>query len=408
MDEQNYHPHRGKILIIDDTPYNLKILSHLLTEKGHEVRKALNEEMALMAIKTDPPDLILLDILMPDVDGYQICEQLKASKTTADIPIIFLTAVDDVDSKVKAFALGGVDYITKPFHFGEILARVETQLTLRFFQKTLALKNQQLQQQNQHLQKMNADLQKTNADLREFAYRVSEHLKFPLQGILENIQGLFSKYQDLMDDETNGYINQTIQLTQRMKQLINHLFEYFNSSQKNRPEFRLINCQTVVETILENLSSEIQKTGAIVTYETLPILQMDSRDMTQILQNLMSNSIKFAKLDTVPEIRIYAEYIKYQDNSEDSGNSDQTNEANFLESQGEWVFTVQDNGIGIDRQHLDKLFQLFYRVEKHEKNYPGIGLGMAICRKIVESYGGRIWVESELGVGSSVYFTIPD
>lgn len=172
----------------------------------------------------------------------------------------------------------------------------------------------------------------------------------------------------------------------------------------------LINGQTVLKNILEVLQSEIRKSGAIVTYDELPSLQMDSRDMTQILQNLISNSIKFAKVDTVPEIRISAEYITYKHRSEaesDAGKSERTNETNFLESQGEWVFTVQDNGIGIDR-YLDKLLKLFDRVHDSEKNFPGIGLGMAICRKIVESYGGRLWVESELGLGSRVYFTIPD
>lgn len=226
LPENNSPP--GKILIIDDTPYNLEILSNLLSEKGHEVRQALNGTIALMAIDTDPPDLILLDIIMPDMDGYQLCQQLKASENTANIPIIFLTAIDDVDNKVKAFASGGVDYITKPFHFAEILARIENQLKITFLQKTITLQNQQLQ-------KMNPELQKTNTDteLEEFAEIVSHNLKSTLEEILENLDMLLWKSQDYPDRELNRYINQLTQATRRMKQLINSLLESYIADKKS-------------------------------------------------------------------------------------------------------------------------------------------------------------------------------
>ena len=140
------------LLIVDDTPANLRLLSSMLTEKGYKVRAAINGQMALTAVKTEPADLILLDINMPDMNGYQVCEHLKADETLADIPVIFISALDDLQDKVKAFATGGVDYITKPFQIEEVLSRVKTHLTLRRTQRELESARNELLEINHHLE----------------------------------------------------------------------------------------------------------------------------------------------------------------------------------------------------------------------------------------------------------------
>jgi two-component system, sensor histidine kinase and response regulator len=137
---------RGNILIVDDTPDNLRLLSTILIEQGYEVRSVINGKMALMGAKAEPPDLILLDINMPQMNGYEVCQHLKADPETAGIPIIFISALEDVLDKVKAFAVGGVDYITKPFQLEEVLVRIHTHLSLCYLQKQLQNQNQQLQQ----------------------------------------------------------------------------------------------------------------------------------------------------------------------------------------------------------------------------------------------------------------------
>ncbi|RAQ48981.1 response regulator [Arthrospira sp. O9.13F] len=134
-------PEKGSILIVDDTPDNLRVLSATLGDRDYDVQCAINGKLALMAVANQPPDLVLLDIKMPEMDGYQVCEALKSQQKTADIPVIFLSALDDVIDKVKAFAVGGVDYITKPFQVEEVLARVEHQLTIRRLQKQLQNQN---------------------------------------------------------------------------------------------------------------------------------------------------------------------------------------------------------------------------------------------------------------------------
>jgi putative two-component system response regulator len=145
-------PQKYNLLIVDDTTANLRLLSSLFSEKGYKVRSVINGQMALTAVRADPPDLILLDINMPDMNGYQVCELLKADESLADIPVIFISALDDLQDKVKAFTTGGVDYITKPFQTEEVLSRVKTHLTLRRTQNELLQARNDLLEINHHLE----------------------------------------------------------------------------------------------------------------------------------------------------------------------------------------------------------------------------------------------------------------
>jgi PleD family two-component response regulator len=137
-------PHRGNLLLVDDTPNNLRLLSAMLTEQGYEVRRVVNGQMALKTAQANPPDLILLDIKMPDMNGYEVCQRLKIDPVTQDIPVIFISALDEVLDKVKAFAVGGMDYITKPFSEEEVFARVENILTIRQLQQQVKSLEEQL------------------------------------------------------------------------------------------------------------------------------------------------------------------------------------------------------------------------------------------------------------------------
>ena len=141
-------PRQGNILIVDDTPNNLRLLMQMLTEHGHRVRPAISGEIALKAIKADLPDLILLDIVMPEMDGFEVCRKLKTDEQAKDVPILFISALNEIEDKMRAFSEGGVDYISKPFHMEEILARVNTHLTLRFQQQALTGQNEELRKKN--------------------------------------------------------------------------------------------------------------------------------------------------------------------------------------------------------------------------------------------------------------------
>ncbi|WP_298918651.1 response regulator [uncultured Nostoc sp.] len=159
MDNNQVQLPKANILVVDDTPDNLRLLSAMLTQVGYEIRRVINGSTALKTAQAAPPDLILLDIMMPEMNGYEVCQHLKASEKTRDIPVIFISALDEVFDKVKAFAVGGVDYITKPFSEEEVFARVENNLTIRKLQK-------QLTEQNVLLQQEISDRQKAESALR--------------------------------------------------------------------------------------------------------------------------------------------------------------------------------------------------------------------------------------------------
>ncbi len=160
------HETKGDILVVDDVPENLQLLSTLLTQYGYEVRRVINGKLALTVANSDPPDLILLDIMMPDLDGYEVCQRLKACDTTCEIPVIFLSALDEVLDKVKAFSVGGVDYITKPIQVQEVIARIENQLTIVRQQKQLREQTVRLEQEIKERQRAEEAVRESATQLR--------------------------------------------------------------------------------------------------------------------------------------------------------------------------------------------------------------------------------------------------
>lgn len=498
-----------KILVVDDQPSNLRFLSNVLTEHGYQVQRAISGQLALNAATASPPDLILLDIMMPDLDGYEVCQRLKSGEKTKSIPVIFLSILDEVRDKLKAFRVGGIDYITKPFQVEEVLARIEKQIYLQKLQKQLKEQNDKLQESQsllagilnssldgvaalsavrdsqgtivdfqwillnrtieqmlgkkseellgksfleaipQHREnglfdsyisvvetgnsldqefcfshenisdcwlqivavKLNdgfvvtvrditdrkqvqqqlqaslevqtryaQDLARSNAELEQFAYVASHDLQAPLSTIAGYAQLLEARYQDKFDANANKFIQKVIKGALRMQGLIDDLLEYSRVGRKKKP-FAPTNCNNVFEEACANLHLAIRKNHASVTRSNLPTVMADSSQLVQLFQNLIANGIKY-RLNDFPAISVQAE-------SHDNG----------------WLFSVQDNGIGIDPQHSERIFQIFQRLHTQEE-YTGTGIGLAICQKIVEQHGGRIWVESQLGQGCTFYFTL--
>ena len=368
--------HQGHILIVDDTPDNLRLLSKTLSEQGYEVQCAINGKLALMAVKHEPPDLILLDIKMPEMDGYEVCERLKMQEETAAIPVIFLSALDDVFDKVKAFTVGGVDYITKPFQIEEVFARIENQLTIRRLQ-------QQLQNKNIKLEQLNQELKRSNRDLEEFAYVVSHDLQQPLQTITGFAELLLALKSEInLEQEAEEYVSPILEEGIRMQELIKNLLEYSRVGTKKR-NFEPTDCQEILRKSLADLHSIIENSLAIVTCEKLPILMADRIQLGQLFQNLIANGIKYQSPNIQPKI-----VISVQEKPE------------------EWLFRVEDNGIGIKPENFDRIFQVFQRLHTNQE-YPGTGVGLAICKKIIERHQGRIWLESEWQIGTTFYFTLP-
>jgi len=223
-------------------------------------------------------------------------------------------------------------------------------------------------------------LKRSNEDLEQFAYVASHDLQEPLRVVRGYVQLLERKFKGLLDADAEQFIFYIVDGVERMRQLITDLLNYSRVGSLGR-EFRSINMQALVDRVRENLDKVIAETGATLVYDSLPEVQGDETQLVQLFQNLIGNGIKF-RGESPPRIEISAR------------------------REGDrWVFAVRDNGIGIDREYWDQIFVIFQRLHTRQK-YPGTGIGLAICKRILERHGGAIWLESELGKGSTFYFTL--
>jgi len=226
------------------------------------------------------------------------------------------------------------------------------------------------------------ELERSNADLEQFAYIASHDLQEPLRVAANYIELLQRRYKGKLDDDANDFIGYAVNSIERMFNLIDDLLEYSRVSRYAKP-FTTVSSNSLVNQAISNLKASIDDSNATITQDKLPNVTCDESQLIQVFQNLLSNAIKFRRKES-PHIHISAE---------------RTDSA--------WQFSIQDNGIGIKSEHLDRIFIMFKRLYKQEE-YPGTGVGLAICKKIIERHGGRIWVESEPDKGSTFYFTIPD
>ena len=417
----------GEILIVDDTPDNLRYLSYLLTDHGYNVRKAINGQLALDAALLDPPDLVLLDVRMPQINGYQVCEQLKSHPKTAHIPIIFLSALANEEDKIQAFQVGGVDYITKPFHAAEVLIRVETHLKLNRLQKQLQVQTQQQNQEiqsrilaEQELQILNQTLEekihKRTAELEDSNYQLLQ-LQTKLEQALLQEQRVNELRADLITTIAHEFrtplsiITTAIALLNR-EEHANHDREKIYFHMMNESIKRLNQILQSVLTLAEIDNQETQFTPQPVDlteicqpliehwqqaesdkYELIFINRIDASTPTyidvalfqEICKGLLANAIRYSPQGGVIQFEL-------------------SNEADTL------VLQVRDEGIGIPVEDQRHIFDRFYRAGNANlvAGTPGIGLGLAVVKQAVERHQGTISVSSTIEQGSTFTVRLPN
>jgi PAS domain S-box-containing protein len=226
------------------------------------------------------------------------------------------------------------------------------------------------------------NLKRSNEDLERFAYIASHDLQEPLRNVVSFAQLLSRRYTGKLDPSADEYIGYVVDGGKRMQALVQDLLEYSRVHTRGRA-FETVQCEEIVEKVIQNLHITIQETDAVIKSGPLPTVFADPTQLTLVFQNLIGNAIKFRRKDLQPHISISA---------------DKNNDW--------WTIAVKDNGIGIDSAFFDRIFVIFQRLHTRDK-YPGTGVGLAIVKKIIERHGGRIWVESKLGKGSTFYFTLP-
>ncbi|MBW4464073.1 MAG: hybrid sensor histidine kinase/response regulator [Pegethrix bostrychoides GSE-TBD4-15B] len=365
---------KGNILIVDDTPNNLRLLSSMLNRQGYEVRSAISGSVALMAVRTVALDLILLDINMPTMNGYEVCQQLKADPQTCDIPVIFLSALGEPLDKVQAFQVGGVDYITKPFQVEEVLARIENHLTLRRMQI-------ELQRAKAEALRALEQEQELNRLKSEFVSMVSHDFRTPLTSIQGFADLLRHGGAALTPEIRERYFGKIDTAIEQLLYLLDEVL-IIGSIEAGQTLYQPVStdiqqfCQDLCETLRLRNSQVIQFccTGCS-QIETDQIL------LHRILTNLLSNAVKYSRAD--------AEVI-----------------FNVRSSEQEMTFEIIDHGIGIPPESQQHLFKTFYR-SNNVGLVKGTGLGLAVVKKCLDICGGAIEIVSQVGQGTTVRVRLP-
>ena len=361
---------RPSVLIVDDLPNNVRLLSIMLTEKGYQVRKAINGQMALNTVRSLIPDLILLDINMPDLNGYQVCEQLKADEKTREIPVIFISALDDVFDKVKAFQVGGVDYISKPFQGEEVMARIENQLTIC--------------RQKKQLQNEIKERQKTEETLEIYLHAVSHDLRNPVIGMLMILNNLIKNSQGETKEVSRKILQQMANSCDRQLTLIDSLVETRqNDLWGVSLELKPLSLYEIGQQIGQEWELRLKENQATLINNfspDLPLVNADAHHLWRVFENLLANALKHNPQGII--ITFSARL-----------------EGNCLRC------SIADNGVGISETQRKQLFDRYQR--GNNNNQISLGLGLYLCRQIIHAHGGEIGIMNNDEKGSQFWFTLP-
>ena len=385
-------PEQNTILIVDDMPNNLGALLDYLTDFGFEVLVAEDGESAIEQVEYALPDLILLDVLMPGIDGFETCSRLKSNQTTKDIPVIFMTALSDAEDKVKGFSVGGVDYVTKPIQQAEVLARVTTHLSIRNLQQQLQQQNSRLQQEicdrikiEQQLQKRTAQIETANQELEAFSYSVAHDLRNPITSINGYIWVLQEEYAYLLDEDGKHYLERVLVATERMEQLIDDILR-LSQVTRSKMQFDTVDLSQIAREIAISLRQTANEREVEFIIAEGVVAQGDEPLLKIVLENLLGNAWKYTR--NKPRARIEFGVLEPEIHTESSRQ-----------------YFVRDDGAGFDMGKADKLFTAFCRL--HGKNeFEGTGIGLATVQRIIHRHGGQIWADGEVNQGATFYFTL--
>jgi len=372
---------KSKILIVDDEPGNVLLLEQMMIQEGYGNLHSTSDSTQALGLFTGvQPDLVLLDLNMPRMDGFEVMEQLKEADPESLVPILVLTALKDEDTKLRALRSGAKDFLSKPFDLTEASLRIKNLLEMRLLHQRVRMHNQILEDQ---VQVRTAELERSTEELTNFAYIASHDLQEPLRKIIAFGDRLVTKFGSVLNDTGQDYIERMQKSAIRMKGLIDDLLHFSRVTLSSTP-FQEVNLNDVISEVLSDLEAQIERTKGRVEVDTLPCIEGENFQIRQLFQNLISNGLKY-HIDEVPPV-IKIKYAGFDKDLEE--------------------IYIEDNGKGFDEKHLDRIFRPFERLHGHSE-YGGTGMGLAICHKIVTHHKGQITAKSQPNQGATFIVKLP-
>ena len=362
---------KPKVLIVDDTPMNLSILEEIL-EKDYLISIAQSGQQALGITEKFLPDLILLDVNMPGIDGFETCRELKSREDTRNIPVIFITARVEPEDVIRGFKEGGVDYITKPFNHSEVIERVQTHLKIKQLIMQLESKNDQLKELNEL---KNSFLGMASHDMRNY-----------LSAIRGYSQILKEDKEELPEETQDQFLDFIYKSSENMLKMVNDLLDVsIIESGKLQLDLQPESFKNLIEhhIMINQFFADKKSIRLQSDLSDIPECRVDANKIGQVIDNLISNAIKFSESGTTISI-------------------------NLKEQGGNLNFSVKDEGPGISAEDQAKLFQHFQKLSaRPTAGESSSGLGLAISKKMVQAHNGQLNVTSQLGSGTTFWFEIP-
>jgi signal transduction histidine kinase len=405
------------ILIAEDSPTQAERLKHILTQQGYRVMHAPNGRKALEEAHRNKPTLIISDVVMPEMDGYELCRRIKAESGTADIPVILVTTLSDPQDVIRGLECGADNFILKPYDERYLIGRVQFVLLNREVRKAeqtgmgvevyfndqkhfitadrlqilnLLLstydaaiqRNKELSRAKGELYRLNVELEAANKELEAFAYSISHDLRAPVRHIAGFVGLLSQSAGGKLDETEHLHLTTITEATRKMGQLIDDLLEF---SRMGRAEIRhtTADLNAIVNETLSSLEPDIKGRRILWKIDLLPSVQADPAMIRQVFTNLLANAIKYTRTREEAVVE-----VGFRDNASES------------------VLWVRDNGVGFDMQFVDRLFGVFKRLHRPDE-FEGTGIGLANVRQIITRHGGRTWAEGKIGEGAAFYFSLP-
>lgn len=372
MQDLTTKPSPPTILIVDDTPFNLQLLVGMLKQYGYQIRAALSGQLALQAVREAPPDLILLDINMPDISGFEVCRILKESAEYRDIPIIFVSALHDTEDKVRAFAAGGEDYITKPFRIEEVVARVQAHM--------------ELLRKRRELQERYAELKGLEEMRDGLVHMIVHDLRNPLWSIHGYLDMMRELEPTALSPVAREYLDQALANTGTLVEMLNSILDVSRmeaGALTLEPE--ACRLEEVVQGVIREAMPLMRSRAVVLDSKTTKtVVRADRKLLVRVMENLLANAMRYT--------------------SEKSG------AIGFRIVPGERSVRVEvrDNGQVIPPDRREAIFQKYNAVQSVvEGRRHSSGLGLPFCKLAVEAHGGRIGVEGETGQGNVFWIELP-